>query len=143
MKLSNINKVDISLKQLLDIDTTSGSRDTVDKIRNGQVLTAYVTAERKDQFRFKDFASFLAAGTGISLSSLNGVTTISSTGGGSTTLASLTDVALSSPILGDVLMYDGTNWYNTPIAGGGDMLKATYDTDNDGVVDKEIGRAHV
>ena len=136
MKLSSINKVDISLKQLLDVDASGGAIDTVDAIRNGQVLTAYVTSERKDKFRFKNFSSFLAAGTGITLTTSNGVTTISSTGGGATTLAALTDVALSSPIIGDVLMYNGTAWYNTPLTGGGDMTKSVYDIDNDGVVDK-------
>lgn len=135
-KLLKIDKVDISLKQLSDLDASNGSYDRVDNIRNGQILTAYVSPERTDQFRFRYLTDFLTAGSGITFSTTNGVTTISASGGGSTTLAGLTDVNLSSPNIGDVLLYDGTYWYNSPLTGGGDMLKSIYDIDNDGVVDK-------
>ena len=55
------------------------------------------------------------------------------------TLDDLTDVTISAPANAQVLTYNSTTlqWENqTPAAGGGgDMLKSTYDVDNDGVVD--------
>lgn len=39
--------------------------------------------------------------------------TVSSGGGGSSTLAGLSDVNLSSPATGDILYYNGTNWVNS------------------------------
>jgi hypothetical protein len=111
MKLAKINKVDISLKQLLDVDASGGSTDTVDTIRDGQILTAYVTAERRDQFRFKNLSSFLAAGTGITLSTSSGVTTISATGGGTGTV---TSVQLTA---GTGISLSGTN----PITSSGNI----------------------
>ena len=82
MKLTKINKVDISLKQLSDINTQNDSYDRVDNIRNGQILTSYVNSERVDQFRFRYLTDILVAGSGITFSTVNGITTISSTGGG-------------------------------------------------------------
>jgi hypothetical protein len=56
-----------------------------------------------------------------------------------TNLDSLSDVTISAPANAQVLAYNSTTlqWENqTPAAGGGgDMLKSTYDVDNDGVVD--------
>jgi hypothetical protein len=53
-------------------------------------------------------------------------------GGGSTTLAALTDVLLSSPANGDVLTYNigASKWENAPPAGGGGGF--TVDFSNDG-----------
>ena len=137
-KQNKIVKVDISLKQLLDVDTTNELyyRRT-DNIFPNQVLTSYTNQFRRDAFRFKYLTDLIQAGTGVTITNNDGVLTISSTGGGgATTLASLTDVNLTSPTVGDVLLYDGSFWYNTPLTGGGDMLKSIYDIDNDGVVDK-------
>jgi hypothetical protein len=53
-------------------------------------------------------------------------------------LDSLQDVVISAPINGQSLVYNSTTlkWENsTSSATGGDMTKAIYDTDNDGVVD--------
>jgi hypothetical protein len=53
-------------------------------------------------------------------------------------LDDLNDVAISAPYNGQSLVYNGTTskWENlTSSATGGDMTKAVYDTDNDGVVD--------
>ncbi len=53
-------------------------------------------------------------------------------------LDDLNDVAISAPSNGQSLVYNGTTskWENlTSSATGGDMTKAVYDTDNDGVVD--------
>jgi hypothetical protein len=59
-------------------------------------------------------------------------------GGGATALEDLTDVEITSVANGEVLIYDSalSKWVNTSAPGGGDMFKAVYDTDNDGVVDK-------
>jgi hypothetical protein len=62
------------------------------------------------------------------------------TDGGATDLDGLSDVTISAPANAQVLTYNSTTsqWENqTPTGGGGggDMLKATYDVDNDGVVD--------
>jgi hypothetical protein len=53
-------------------------------------------------------------------------------------LDDLNDVVVSAPSNGQVLVYNSTTskWENeTSSATGGDMTKAVYDTDNDGVVD--------
>ena len=53
-------------------------------------------------------------------------------------IGELNDVAISAPSNGQVLEYNATSgkWENvSPSALGGDMTKAVYDTDNDGVVD--------
>jgi hypothetical protein len=53
-------------------------------------------------------------------------------------LYDLNDVVISAPSNGQSLVYNGTTskWENlTSSATGGDMTKAVYDTDNDGVVD--------
>jgi hypothetical protein len=58
---------------------------------------------------------------------------------GASDLNSLTDVTISAPANAQVLAYNSTTsqWENqTPSSGGGgDMLKSTYDVDNDGIVD--------
>lgn len=52
-----------------------------------------------------------------------------SSGGGSTVtnLSDIGDVALSSPMANQQLVYDGTNWVNATATGGGN----TFDQDND------------
>ena len=56
---------------------------------------------------------------------------------GASDLNGLSDVTLTSVTNGQVLLYDaGTSqWINGSVGGGGDMLKAVYDPDDDGVVD--------
>ena len=97
MKLLKINKVDISLKQLIDLDASNGDIDRVDNIRNGQILTAYVNPERTDQFRFKYITDILVAGSGITFVTTNGITTISSTGGGGGGIYTVTNGLTESP----------------------------------------------
>jgi hypothetical protein len=53
----------------------------------------------------------------------------------SSTLDWLTDVAITSPVSWQALIYDGTQWENTSLPGGWDMLKAVYDVNNNGIVD--------
>ena len=116
-KLTKINKVDISLKQLSDIDTQNGSYDRVDNIRNGQILTAYVSSERTDQFRFRYLTDILVAGSGITFVTTNGITTISSTGGGGGGITSTTS----------------THTFNLPIASAtntGKLSSADWSTFN-------------
>jgi hypothetical protein len=82
-KQNKIVKVDISLKQLLDVDTTNELyyRRT-DNIFPNQVLTSYTNVSRRDAFRFKYLTDLIVAGSGVTITSLDGILTISSTGGG-------------------------------------------------------------
>ncbi|MGA0208137.1 MAG: hypothetical protein ACO3LT_10160, partial [Ilumatobacteraceae bacterium] len=52
----------------------------------------------------------LAAGTGISIVTVNNTATISSTVEAAANLADLGDVSLGTPVVGQVLTYDGTAW---------------------------------
>ena len=81
MKLIKIDKVQTSLKQLIDVDPSGeiGELYRVDDIRHNQVLVAKVYDERQDKFKFEYLSNFFAAGTGVTLTTVNGVTTISST----------------------------------------------------------------
>ena len=84
MKLAKINKVDISLKQLLDIDTSSEYDELirVDDVQHNQVLVANIYEERPDTFRFRYLDSLFTAGAGITLTNNSGVITIESTATG-------------------------------------------------------------
>jgi hypothetical protein len=85
-------KVDISLRQLIDVDETGGimaeTSKAVGKIENNQVLTAYAevidnygTLGKVKIFRFKNLVSLISGGTGIAVSSTAGnITTITNTG---------------------------------------------------------------
>ena len=58
---------------------------------------------------FKDFRSNYNSNMDIIDANLGG-------GGGSSTLAGLTDVSITTPVTGDALIYDGAEWANTPLA---------------------------
>jgi hypothetical protein len=103
-------KVNISLRQLIDIDETGGIIDDgttpEGKIKNNQILTGFAelidpeTRGKVKSFRFKNLTDLIQGGTGVTISTdKDGITTISA-------------------------------------SGVGDMTKAVYDTDNDGIVDK-------
>jgi hypothetical protein len=81
MKPIKINKVQTSLKELIDVDVTSnyGQAFRQDDVRHNQVLIAKVYPDRRDSFKFEYLSNFFAAGTGITLTTDNGVTTITST----------------------------------------------------------------
>lgn len=82
-KQNRISKVDISLKQLIDIDTTNElAYRRLDNILPNQILTSYTNPLRKDAFRFKYLTELIKAGTGVTITNNAGVITISSTGGG-------------------------------------------------------------
>lgn len=51
-----------------------------------------------------------------------GVDTPVGTGGGSTTLAGLTDVTITAPGIGEVLTFNGVDWENAPSTAGGGTL---------------------
>ena len=56
-----------------------------------------------------------------------------------TVIDDLSDVTISSPLNGQIIRYNDTTsqWENVSVPiGPGDMQKTTYDTDNDGIVDK-------
>ena len=92
-KQNKISKVDISLKQLSDLDTTNALySNRLDNIRPNQILTSTTNSLRKDVFRFKYLTDLITAGSGVTITDLNGVITISSSGGGSgiTTINTLT-----------------------------------------------------
>lgn len=50
-------------------------------------------------------------------------TAVTAGGGGATNLHGLTDVTLSSPQVGDTLVYNGSQWVNQPPASGATLLK--------------------
>jgi hypothetical protein len=43
--------------------------------------------------------------------------------------------AITSPTTNDVITWDGSNWIAAASSGSGDMTKAVYDTNNNGIVD--------
>lgn len=70
---------------------------------------------------------------------IKNVPNLSGGGAGARTLYWLNDVDFSTaPTNGQVLMYNATTqkWYPATAAGTGDMTKAVYDADDDGVVDE-------
>ena len=84
-------KVDISLRQLIDIDETGGIVDDPNvpegKIKNNQILTGFAelidpeTRGKVKSFRFKNLTDLLLGGTGITISTdKDGITTISNSG---------------------------------------------------------------
>jgi hypothetical protein len=82
-KQNKIEKVDISLKQLVDLDTTNSLyNNRLDNIRDNQVLTSGTNKYRQDVFRFKYLTDLILAGSGVTITSNDGILTISSTGGG-------------------------------------------------------------
>lgn len=103
-------KVNISLRELLDVDETGGNAVTsetavADWIKPGQALFAYTDSNQTslygkvNKFRFKYLSSFVLAGTGI---------TVTDNGDGTVTIDSTAT---------------------------GDMSTSVYDTDLDGIVD--------
>ena len=82
-KQSKIVKVDISLKQLMDVDTTNElAYRRLDNIQPNQVLTSYTNTLRRDAFRFKYLTDLIVAGTGVTITNNSGILTIAATGGG-------------------------------------------------------------
>lgn len=86
----------------------------------------------------------LAAGTGITLTTDNTTDTITISssgggGGGSSTLISLSDVQISSPLNGQVLKYNGSKWVNgVDIAGEGGGGSTSFNLINTSVNSKTL-----
>ena len=131
-KQNKINKVDISLKQLMDVDTTNElAYRRVDNIFPNQVLTSYTNTLRRDAFRFKYLTDLITAGTGVTITNNAGIITIASTGTASplTTKGDLytyttTNARLPVGTNGQILYADSTaatglKWDAAPSGGGG------------------------
>lgn len=131
-KQNKINKVDISLKQLLDVDTTNElAYRRLDNIFPNQVLTSYTNPLRRDAFRFKYLTDLIQAGTGVTITNNAGIITIASTGTASplTTKGDLytyttTNARLPVGTNGQILYADSTTatglkWDAAPTGGGG------------------------
>lgn len=80
---------------------------------------------------------YVNAGSAIDLSEL---LTLSAAAGVELVLNDLQDVTITSPVTGDYLRYNGTQWVDSVIQAGDlpatVMLTSVYDTDTDGIVDK-------
>jgi plastocyanin len=83
-----------------------------DSIGEGSTNLYFTTTRARNSF---------SAGSGIDIT--NGVISATGGGGGASNLDQLTDVVISSPVNGQVLKYNGTNWVNgtdaTGSGGGG------------------------
>ena len=89
-KQNKIVKVDISLKQLLDVDTTNElAYRRLDNIQPNQVLTSYTNRYKRDAFRFKYLTDLIVAGSGVTITNNSGILTIAATGGGTGTVTSV------------------------------------------------------
>ena len=77
-------KSNISLRQLVDIDESDGSKLRYDNIKHGQVLVSYVKTQQPKTFSFKYLSSLIVAGTGITITESNGVLTLDATSAGYT-----------------------------------------------------------
>jgi hypothetical protein len=92
-KVNKVNKVDISLKQLSDLDVTGALFNRrADNIRNNQILTSYTSQEKPDIFRFRYLSDFIKAGSGVTITESSGILTISSSGGGGSGTVTSIDV---------------------------------------------------
>ena len=89
-KQNKIVKVDISLKQLLDVDTTNElAYRRLDNIQPNQILTSYTNTLRRDAFRFKYLTDLIVAGSGVTITNNAGIITIAATGGATGTVTSI------------------------------------------------------
>jgi hypothetical protein len=115
IKLKKIDRVPTSLKELIDVDSSTGIPRCVDCIANGMVLVASVsTIYKKDTFVFKNLSDIIKVGQGMQATLVNGVMTISSSLE-SLNLNDLFDVSINDPADDDVLTYNSVlqRWENT------------------------------
>jgi hypothetical protein len=115
IKLKKIDRVPTSLKQLIDVDSSTGIPRCVDCIANGMVLVASVsTIYKKDTFVFKNLSDIIKVGQGMQATLVNGILTISSSLE-SLNLNDLLDVSITNPADDDVLTYNSVlqRWENT------------------------------
>ena len=115
IKLKKIDRVPTSLKELIDVDSSTGIPRCVDCIANGMVLVASVsTIYKKDTFVFKHLTDIIKVGQGMQATLVNGILTISSSLE-SLNLNDLLDVSITNPADDDVLTYNSVlqRWENT------------------------------
>jgi hypothetical protein len=74
-------KVDISLRQLADFDSTGGDRNRVDNVRDNQILVSLSKFNRPKTFSFHYISDILLGGNGVTISTdKDGITSITNTG---------------------------------------------------------------
>jgi hypothetical protein len=116
VKLKKIDRVPTSLKQLIDVDSSTGITRCVDCISNGMILVADVPRDisKKDTFVFKNLTDIIKVGQGMQATLVNGIMTISSSLE-SLNLNDLLDVSITNPADDDVLTYNSVlqRWENT------------------------------
>lgn len=115
IKLKKIDRVPTSLKELIDVDSSTGIPRCVDCISNGMILVASVSEiYKRDTFVFKHITDIIKVGLGMQATLVNGVMTISSSLE-SLNLNDLLDVSITNPADDDVLTYNSVlqRWENT------------------------------
>ena len=115
IKLKKIDRVPTSLKELIDVDSSTGITRCVDCISNGMILVASVSEiYKRDTFVFKHLTDIIKVGLGMQATLVNGVMTISSSLE-SLNLNDLLDVSITNPADDDVLTYNSIlqRWENT------------------------------
>lgn len=120
MKLKKIDRVDISLKQLIDVDSSTGITRCVDCISNGMILMASVSknVSVRDSFVFKNLSDIVKGTNGILTSVVNGILTLSvdpNAISAETALSELSDVAITGLANNDYLVYNSVSkkWENS------------------------------
>jgi hypothetical protein len=88
------SKSEIGLRNLFDVNEGNFDRYRPDTIFHNQLLVSYNVKDRPKEFVFKYITDLLVAGTGVTFTTVNGVTTNSASGGGSTTSDSLSPLLL-------------------------------------------------
>lgn len=109
------NPAPSTLGDLTDVDITSPSNGQILKYSNGDWVNAAESGGST-----VSVTQIQSTGTKIATVTVDNVDTdlYAPTGGGSSSLAGLSDVSLSSPTSGQVLQYDGTDWINANAGGG-------------------------
>lgn len=120
-KLSEIEaEVDPEALQAL-IDAYLADKDYVTEADVETIVAAYVDEHKSEwQGSEVEVTPVLSSGTKIAEIDVDGTTTnlyAPNGGGGATALDDLTDVSLTTPQSGDVLVYDGEKWGNSVIDG--------------------------